>query len=267
MRIDEVTSQELSFRNYTNRQLEEITPERLRERAAMVRPSGNFFYNGHKWSPSEYKGFAVVSMVEEQPGNELLPFQLSALQDELRKHLQPSAAYYMLPPSSFHQTVANTASAQRFHSLIVEPGLEEVYPTIIKEAFNRIPADGIPATPIRMKLAGLSIFGTSLGLLGVFEKEEDFQRIIRFRSGFYGDRVLSGIGIRRTRPFIGHITLAYVEQDLDTTQREHLAAVISTMNESIRQKNYCFSLSGTGLRRYDHLAEFRREDTYPAHLL
>jgi hypothetical protein len=266
MAIQQMTIQDLAFREYNHRQFEELGAARVLQRAMEAKPSGNFQYTGRKWAPRDYPGFAVVSMVDANKGNELLPYQLSVLQDELRSRLRPSNAYYMLPPASFHQTVANTFSAGRFREHIVDKGLEPAYPGLVAKAFAGIPPSHIKR-PARMHLAGLSIFGTSLGLLGVFEQEEDYDRLIRFRSGFYDDGGLSELGIRRTRPFIGHITLAYIEQDLDNVQREWLAAVVTGMNALIPRKNYSFLLSKTGLRRYDHLAEFRKETGYPEYLL
>jgi len=68
-----------------------------------------------------------------------------------------------------------------------------------------------------------------------------------------------------TRPFIGHITLAYIEQNLTKNQKDHLIDVVSEINESLaRQDNYFF-ISGTGLRRYHHLAEFIKQDNYPVY--
>jgi len=259
-------SQDLSFRDYIHRQLDEIRPERIQERALSARASGNFRYTGQKWVPQEYRGFAVVTMVDTNPGNELLPFQLTALQDELRSSLRSVDGYYMLPPASFHQTVANTLSAERFQKNIVDKGLETAYPGLVEKAFDRLPSS-TSGTPIRMQLAGLSIFGTSIGLLGVFEKELDYERLIRFRSGFYGDAGMQELDVRMTRPFIGHITVAYIEQDPDRVAREHLARVVNALNTEIRRKNYTFLLSHTGLRRYSHLAEFRKEATYPEHKL
>jgi hypothetical protein len=70
-----------------------------------------------------------------------------------------------------------------------------------------------------------------------------------------------------TRPFIGHITLGYIEQKLNKNQKGHLATIINEINEGVRsniKKNY-FLISNTGLRRYDHLAEFCNADNYPVY--
>ncbi|MDR3715491.1 MAG: hypothetical protein P4L51_22000 [Puia sp.] len=257
---------DLPFLDYTRRQYREVSADRIRERAQEIHPSGNFRFNGRAWEPQEYQGFAIASMVADNPHNDLLPFELEGLQIELISNLYPADAYYKLPAASFHQTVANTLSAERFQHSIVDRGLEPAYPEIVREVFTGMEPSP-PAGPVRMKLIGLGIFGTSLGMLGIFEDEEDYNRILRFRSQFYGNSRLFELGVLLTRPFIGHITLLYVEKLLDRVQRAHLAETVIGINEQLVRKNVHFLLSHTELRRYHHLAEFKRPDYYPIHLL
>lgn len=264
MSVEQTRVQDLSFADYIRRQEEEVSAAGILKRAAIAKRAGNFRYQGNKWTPQEYKGLAILSMVDDNPGNEGLIFRLSAIQDELRACLPPPA-YYMLPAASFHQTIANMASAERYRVLLQDRGLEKEYPAIIGDVLAQLPP--VTAPPVTMRLLGLSIFGTSLGLLGSFEKEEDYERIIRFRSLFYDNPRLAALDIGRTRPFIGHITLAYIEQEPGIAEKEYLARVVSGINENIRLKNYSFAMSTTGLYCYDHLASFYREDTWPQYQL
>jgi len=253
---------DIPFEEYNKRQLYEVSAERTRERAFNAKPAGNFLYNGSAWLPQEYEGFAVVSMLSENEGNEPLATRLGEIQKELQYNLQPTYAFYQLPAESFHQTVANTLSADRFKNNILNAGLEEAYPKMISDVFNSIP-NAENDVPIFMKMVGLSIFGTAIGMLGVFENEDSYNRIISFRSGFYSDNQLAKLDIKMTRPFIGHITLAYIEHLLNKNQKDHLATVINEINESLSQERNYFNISNTGLRRYHHLAEFIKQDSYP----
>jgi len=257
---------DLSFEAYNKRQLYEVSAERNRERALNTKPAGNFVYNNNLWEPNEYEGFAVVSMLNENPDNEVLANRLAEIQKELQYNLQPTYAFYQLPAESFHQTVANTLSDDRFKQHILEAGLEKTYPSMIDDAFENIPQIE-KEEPIRMKMAGLSIFGTAIGILGIFENEDDYNRITHFRSGFYSDHQLSQLDVKMTRPFIGHITLAYIEHILNKNQKDHLAVVINEINESLKFEENYFNISVTGLRRYHHLAHFIKQDNFPAHLL
>lgn len=266
---------DLSFNDYIARQLHELEPEQLHRRAQRVEPSGRYRLNGHGWDPQPYPGFAVVSMVAEEPANEGLPGILESVQAALWEHCPWREALYFLPSSSFHQTVANTLSEDRFLENIARPGLEGAYPRRVGEAFARIEAARAAAPgcsaaagrPLPMELIGLSIFGTALGVLGVFEKEDSYQRILRFRDAFYRDAAVQAFGVRRTRPFIGHVTLAYVETALNAVQREDLAAAAHGINQTMFAERPVFHLAPADLRRYEHLSEFRRRGDYPRFIL
>ena len=67
-----------------------------------------------------------------------------------------------------------------------------------------------------------------------------------------------------TRPFIGHITLAYVEHGLNKNQKDQLATVLNEINETMAEERNYFNISNTGLRRYHHLAEFKKQPNYPS---
>ncbi len=278
---------DLSLADYMARQFRELEPGRLLERAMTARCSGNFRYNGgaayggsasngipahsgpvpvgSAWAPQPYPGFAVVSMVDEDPGNERLPDALEAIQAELLGRCPWEGALYPLPAASFHQTVANTLSEERFLRYIVRPGLEGMYPDLVAEAFERMPVH--PVLELPMRLIGLSLFGTALGMLGVFEHAADYGRVLDFRSAFYANVGLQALDIRMTRPFIGHITLAYIEADLTARQREELAAAVHTINRSFGNTVPVFDLARCGLRRYHHLSAFLREADYPQYHL
>ena len=267
---------DLSFAEYTDRQFRELEPDRLMERAMALRPSGNYKYVGASalpeennagrrpgWLPQSYPGFAVVSMVEENPGNSPLPQLVRALQLQLMERCPWEESIYLLPASSFHQTVANMLSEERFLQGIVRAGLEPEFPRMVAKAFTGIPVGCTHGRTLPMRLIGIGIFGTALGLLGVFEDETAYRRIVDFRAGFYSNSALSALDVRMTRPFIGHITLAYIERELSPRQREQLAVAVSAINDSLEAAAPSFNLSVTGLRRYHHLSSFFRNEDFP----
>jgi hypothetical protein len=257
-----ISTKDLSFDDYTERQYRELAPDRLMERAMAVKPSGNYRYDGNGWEPLPYPGFAVVSMVEENPGNESVVTVLRAIAAELIERCPWEGSIYLLPADSYHQTVANTLSEKRFLDHIVGPGLEGEYPGMVEKAFSKIEPMA-EAGPLAMKMIGLSIFGTALGVLGVFENVADYQRILHFRSGLYSDPGLAALDVRMTRPFIGHITLAYIETDLTGEQRQQLAAAVHALNGQLKEVEPVFHLSSTGLRRYEDLSAFRWKEGFP----
>jgi hypothetical protein len=256
---------DLSYKDYTERQRREVEADRLHERAFALRPSGNYKRNGVGWVPQTYPGFAVISTVDENEGNNGLSDMLKAVQADLLEQCPWEESIYLLPSDSFHQTVANNLSEERFLQRIQRPGLEPVYPDVVARAFSRLPSQ--PYRVLPMQLIGVGIFGTALGALGLFDDEQTYNRILDFRTGFYADPSLHALDVRMTRPFIGHITLAYIESDLDAKQRPALAEAVHAANRQFGQTTPAFNLSLTGLRRYHHLSAFHREENYPRHHL
>ena len=134
---------DLLFDEYTARQYRELEPGKLLERAMLVRPSGNYRYSGNGWTLNPYPGFAVLSMVDENPGNESLPAILAAVQKGLSDRCPWVGGLYLLPADSYHQTVANSLSEERFVKNVLEPGLEGEYPGLVGKAFEKMEAGGM----------------------------------------------------------------------------------------------------------------------------
>ncbi len=257
-----VTINDLSFDDYNRGQAFELSVGRIVDRSLTVQPAGHFLFTNNSWSPLKYEGAAIVSMLDGNVDNKNLSARLAKLQTELINHLEPSSAYYYLPKQSFHQTIANTLSETRFQKYILDSGLEESYPDLIMQAFDRIPSPNLNE-PMRMRMVGLSVFGIAIGILGVFEEENDYNQIVKFRSAFYNDNQLNQLDIRMTRHFVGHVTLAYIESELTPSEKYRLATTVNTINEGLKNETNYFSIASTEFRRYYHLAEFIKQENYP----
>jgi len=258
---DEVTAPvyDMTFDEYHQRQMGELDPSRISARAAECRPANHFLFSNDTWSPQSYVGAAVVSMLDENPDNAQLTTWLTELQGALCEGLELPQALYLLPASSFHQTVANTLSGPRYEKFVVDAYLKDDYPRLVQEALNAIKKPRLQK-PIKMKMIGLSLFSNAVGMLGSFEAEEDYEAIVQFRSSFYADSTLQNLDVRMTRAFIGHVTLAYVESDLDQASRTKLAQVVNSLNESIKDSVHYFNIERVELRQYEHLAKFDKPE-------
>jgi hypothetical protein len=257
-------AEELSYAVYQDRQLAEIQAEQLIKRSKGIHYGGKFRLEQNQWQPEAYSGYAVLSMLEDQSGNHTLCDQLCRWQNTLIEATGLFHKLYPLPSKSFHQTIANTLSAERYVEHIVDAGLRSAYPQLIAEAMAQIDPASV-AEPIAMRLIGLSLFGSAIGMLGVFEKEQDYQRILAFRRQLYHNPALQAIGIQRTRPFIGHITLLYFGADILTSDGEKIAKACSTINDQIKGEAWYFYVNQTQLMQYPHLAQFDRELDYPTY--
>jgi len=247
---------ELSFAAYDQRQRHEVSHAGLVARAARLAPGGNFLHDGRAWRPQPYPGHAVVAMVATDTANRELERRLSLAQSQLADAFAEPDLLYLLPAASFHQTVANTLSDDRYKRHVVDAGIEHEYPGRVGAVLGEISATPT-APPVRMRMIGVSLFGSALGALGVFESSEAFLRVLAFRDAFYGHADIAALGITRTRPFIGHVTLAYLGRTISEQERTRLVESVWRISAGLFHDGPTFSLPWAELRAYDHLAEFK----------
>lgn len=264
MAVIEHAAKELTYEQYQYRQCAEIDPEKLKYRAESLRNAKKFYLRGSKWQGYPYNGYSIVSMVNENPQNSKLNIRLKEIQDSMSDRLICSTKLCFLPPSSFHQTIANTLSGARFGENIIDKGLGAAFPSLIAEAVASLPVS-TAKKPIEMKMMGLSIFSNAIGMLGVFASQEDFAKILSFRDAVYENSALNRIGIERTRPFIGHITLAYLEGELTDQEKQQLVYTCCLINQSIKRQRLRFYIQQAELRSYVDLSDFHADPEYPVY--
>jgi hypothetical protein len=255
---NEVT--DLSCVDHEERQRCAISARGLTLAAAKLGTGGKFRRIGRIWQPRPYAGVAVVSMVDEGRENASTVAAINALRTRLADELDTEACY-LLPVDSYHQTIANTFSGERYQRHIIDGGHQQVYPTLLHQAFAEFDAPDSEAP--KMQLIGLALFGAAFGLLGIFANVEHYQRIASLRQQFYGYQPLRALGLVRTRPFIAHVTLGYFERELDRRQREHIVDLFTEINRTLGEKPLGFLMRRAQARCYDHLATFVPRPEYP----
>ena len=254
-------SLELSYLTYQERQLAAVSADGVKNSLLKAKCSDKFTFENDRWVKHPYPGYAVASMLDTNPDNERLSTVLQAVQADLIWETKLNEYIFQLPAPSFHQTVANTLSSDRFLTNIRSKGLEYAYPQWVEQAFETYQQTS--NDPIKMRIRGISIFGSSLGVLGTFDHEEGFNRILSFRNHFYDTSDLNALGIKCTRPFIGHITLGYFGQDLTPEAKDKLYRKIEQLNAILAKEELFFTMENTALRRYDELSVFQDLPNYP----
>ncbi len=248
-------TRDLDYQEYQERQYLHVSPDQIREDSQRIVPTDRFQLNEQGWQPTPYRGYALLSMVEGAGSNNSVFTYLTQLQGRLASRLNASSIYYMLPPDSFHQTIANTLSAHRFQKHIVDKGLTEKYPIFIQDAIKSMDSSTSDSS-IKMKLIGLSIFRTAMGILGVFDQQSDYERILKFRNNIYSNTELNELDVKWTRPFIGHITFSYIGRNLGDKEKGHLVNTLIELNEEVTTNMPVFDIEKVELRNYEHLAKF-----------
>lgn len=255
--------EELTFLEHNDRQVREVEVGVLRGKKGLFRFGKKFRLVEGKWQTLPYRGFAFVSMVKDNSGNgtlleALCNCQQQLLEGELQDQIFP------LPPDSFHQTIANFLSGNRYAANIEAHGLTSSYPKVVEQALRQI-SPLSPTNPLIMQMIGLGIFGSALGVLGVFPSETDYSKIIHLRNGLYHTPQMNSMGIHRTRPFIGHITLGYFGEEIvgnESLQKQLIEKCIS-INQTIKNGAWKFTIHAAQLRRYEDLSRFEHPSNYP----
>lgn len=256
-------TEELSYQDYQMQQLYEVSYEGLHQRAKSVKKGNKFRLSDNGWEPIKYEGYALLSMVNDNPLNLILATRLEEIQTELAEEFNAKEDLYFLPSESFHQTIANLLSEERFRDNILDKGYESDFPGVITSAFESI-GDKKFTQSIDMQIVGLGIFGSAVGVLGIFNNQVDYERILDFRQEVYANETLNQYGITRTRPFIGHITMAYIESNLSEEVKEHLIDICYRINQSLETENLHFYIDETSLRSYKDLSCFHSGRDYPS---
>ena len=260
------SNEELDYSAYQERQYGEISKSGLETRALSLGIGGRASYSYKRWTPLSYPGFALQAMLSESSQHESLSLELQEIQKRIDHSIGREGVLYPLPAPSFHQTVANTFSADRLRRHVIDNGILDTFPSIIENALNDWKKPDAQR-PVSMRLIGLSLFRTAIGALGVFESRSDFERVIEFRDFFYGHPKLEAIGLTRTRPFIGHVTLNYVEDSLSGYEKQCLINQISRINEDLSGKQLVMQMPIAKLHRYDNLSAFITNPQFPSALL
>jgi hypothetical protein len=255
--------EELTFLEHNDRQVREVEAPSLCEKKGLFRFGRKFRLVNGKWVPSPYRGFALVSMVKDNSENDSLFEALCDYQQQLLKG-EFLDQIYPLPPESFHQTIANFLSGNRYSAHIEAPGLRTSYPEVVGKVLRKMEPSS-PAGPLVMHMLGLSIFGSAFGVLGIISSETDYQKMIHLRNRLYHSPQMNRMGIQRTRPFIGHITLGYFGEDFvknEIRQKLFIEKCIS-LNQNIQKGGWKFTLHAAQLRRYENLSLFEHPNNYP----
>jgi hypothetical protein len=254
---------ELTWNEYRRHVHNVVTPESIAARAADIRSGGKFAYAEGGWSPISYPGTAIVSMMNEDSDDDGLVGALRPIRDALGGATEAPDAIYCLSEASYHQTLANTFSDERYRNYVVEPGHAETFPQRIAHAFDAMPAT-VKGSPVELRLIGISIFQTCIALVADVPNASDYERILAFRDGVYGFESLKEIGLERTRPFLGHVTLAYFGRGFTDEESRALVETVNALNESIALQPITFAITSTALRWYDDLSAFQTRPGFPS---
>jgi 2'-5' RNA ligase len=255
--MDNSTNLDFSYEEYQERQLLELTNKKIVEKALALKKANLFVHQKNDWEAKSYEGFGMITMLSDSEQNKNLCSTLISLQKELLINTGSDNILYNLPPESFHQTIANILSNHRYQQQLIDQKLLEDFTSIIDAACNNL--SQIKAEPIKMRMQGITFFNNAIGILGIFDKVSDYKRITDFRASFYGHAILEQVEVKMIRPFIGHITLAYIESDMSAGEKITLSECVIKLNSEIEKAHLLFTMPSTTLTYFMHLNNFSKK--------
>lgn len=252
---------ELSHAEHDARQLQQCSAEALAASAPSLHAGEAASWEPSRgldaWRPLPYPGLAFQAMGDADVRNQASVQRLCELQQALVALADGPGRYYPLPRDSLHQTLISTFSGSRRERHLVATGQLAGFPALLAQTLAAV-VPPAPRDTVRMSLVGLSMFRTAIGALGIFENPEHYARVLALRARAYDDPRLRRVGLTRTRPFIGHVTLLYLQATPGAAEQARLLEALAAINRELRSRPLAWMMPVAELCEYAHLSAFPR---------
>ena len=239
-----------------------LTENVLRETIRNLRPLQLFIKDSlGEWLPLRHEGFTLITPTfEDEKENITAYVRLGDLQQLIIQKLDP-ALYVPAPVSAFHQTVARLVSGSEYENQI-RGVREEFFIKQLKQEFSQLPQ----LETIKMEIRGIAVLaGGFVAAVISAVNEGEYQRLLSFRSTLYSNEVLQNLGVEPKRPFIGHVTLAYIQAPLTQDNQESLLKIIKAINQNFLATPIAFEIARVEVRKFENYLKFYREMDWPVY--
>lgn len=227
----------------------------------IIEKDARFEYQNDKKKTLSYPGYSIMEMFDKEncspEMHQFLKSSQQALQD-----IEEQFGLYVLPESSWHSTIANLLSGDKYINNILNTGMNGSFSNYVAKSFMKIPVQENSGAII--KLEGIGFMKTCIVAYYSMPFENHYQQLINFRKSVYSVDTLTQLGIGCTRPFLGHITLAYFVKNLTERETEEINNVIKKLNSSDFQ-NLFGKMMEFQLRKYKDLTNFVKENHFPTY--
>jgi hypothetical protein len=253
---------EMSWEQHEIRQRFEISAVGLQTRSQQLQVARKFSAAHEGWQPCSYAGYAIVSLLRASVDNSQLEQFLLALQHHIEVAFPCPKRICMLPAHSFHQTIANTFSDERLLQHLPQESQRQSFPQRIAEAMHGVNRHQ-RSEPLCLRVLGLGIFRSAFGVLLSVPRQQDYDEIIYLRDHVYTHPALRAVGLCRTRPFVAHISLGYIEAEFTEAERIQFSELFSDLNAAITHQQLFLYISSAQLSWYDDLSTFQIQPSFP----
>lgn len=253
---------EKTYGEYNNLIESLLTMEKQGENIRALRPLGHFIKDGGgQWRPLFYPGYTLITPTFQSETVNIGTYcALGDIQQILLQKLNPLKVI-PAPISAFHATVARLISGTDYENRMKNGGDNE-FLNEIATALSDIPV----LKPVRMTVRGLSVSynGVIMALISP-ETEDDYHRLMNVRNYIYQNKLLQSLGVEPKRLFLGHVTLAYVEEIFGWDDQKDLMEILTALNARFFEAPLPFVISRAEVRQFDNYLNFTREKNWPTY--
>lgn len=251
---------ELTYMDYMKYIEDVFKEETIREMVKNIRPSGSFVMMcGNRWEAVNYAGYTLITPSGgEDTGNENAYGKLLKIKKCLSGYID-FAKCVEAPGRALHMTVARLISGKTY-----EASWSEDFEGRLLNRFAELFSNCTVTVRPRFEIRGISIFPNGIVAAMVSPVlAGDYQNLQKFRDVIYNDGPLAELGVERKRKFIGHVTLFYIEKELDAAGQLHLAEGVLSINDQFFGEPVPFVIRRAEVRRFENFLHFGRQEDWP----
>ncbi|MEB3272305.1 MAG: DUF1868 domain-containing protein [Prochlorothrix sp.] len=253
------------YQVYLNRVLGMTRLEHYQSQWSLIQSSPKFSPNAAGvWEPKAFPGYTVVTPPgSEDSANPRFYRALADLQQKLAD-LLPSPFGLLLPPASFHLTLADLIWDGAYTQATQQDAAYETkLQNCIQETLSQQSATVSTGNPILLQGLGLMVMTRAIGICLAPHTEADYDRLIGVRRSVYQNPNLFALGIEQQYHFTAHITLGYFGHLPEQVDTVALSQALETLNKEFLENCPEFTLDRVELRKFDNMHTYRREATWP----
>jgi hypothetical protein len=214
-----------------------------------------------------FPGYTVITPPwEEETDNSTFYTQLQSYQQELLQLKVNSDWLVLVPPASFHLTLADLIWDNAYRDACeknpqFEQQLHSCFATIFQQYQQSTQGQ---AHPIRWQMQGLIAMPRAIGVCLVPKDEASYEQIVHLRRAIYQNPQLMALGIEQHYHFTAHVTLGYFGEIAPDLDRDQLATMFSQINQQWTENSPEFTVHRVELRRFDDMTRYYRQPNWPS---
>lgn len=291
------------YQIYLNRLARMTLPEAHRNQIQHIQESFKFQPNPEGTRQAvPFPGYTVITPTwEEETDNSTFYTRLQGYQQQLLQLSVNSDWIVLVPPASFHLTLADLIWDSAYYDACQKnPQFEEQLRSCIGQIFEQYQQSTQGQThPIRWLLQGLIVMPRAVGVCLVPQDEACYEQIVKLRRAIYQNSNLMALGIEQHYHFTAHVTLGYfgeilphlngdsaeptaispadeysgrvasVSKEGDSARNsvlkgDRLATMFSELNQEWAANSPEFIVRRAELRKFDDMTRYYREPDWPS---